>query len=321
MRSGSRSPSSSARRPASDPPSSPVTPTRSPGRAPSRPASSSSPSAQPVTATVTASAGPLTTSPPAIVVSQRAASSSIVSTSSSAPSNPAGRISDAYASPGSAPIAATSDSAVASAFHPTSPAEWVASEKCTPSTTVSIEVTASGRARTTAASSPVQRTVRPPRSVSAAWIARIRSSSATSPPALLGARVGALLALRRALIARHLDVGRVLRRLLVVARVELLVGAGAAALVGRGPVVLGRVRDDRLAGARVLAEERVELGGRLGLREVVAVLAVGRQHERVPDRRRVGAALRARHGDAGVGIADPDPGRQVRGVADEPGVL
>ena len=72
-----------------------------------------------------------------------------------------------------------SESAVASAFQPTSAGECVARLKCTPSTTVSIEVTASGRARTTAASSPVQRTVRAPRSVSAAWIARIRSSSAT----------------------------------------------------------------------------------------------------------------------------------------------
>src|SRR5215203_3764857 len=121
-----------------------------------------------------------------------------------------------------------SDSAVASAFQPTSPAVWVASEKCTPSTIVSMEVTASARARTTAASSPVQRTVRAPRSVSAAWIARIRSSSGTSLPPLLplGLAVG-----RWRFGLGNLHVGLVLRRLLVVARVELLARAGAPAAV------------------------------------------------------------------------------------------
>ena len=68
-----------------------------------------------------------------------------------------------------------------------------------------------------------------------------------------------------------------------------------------------RGSSSRAAGARVLAEERVELGGLLGLREVVAVLAVGGQHERVPDRRRVGAALRARHRDAARRGSRPRP--------------
>ncbi len=51
--------------------------------------------------------------------------------------------------------------------------------KCTSSASVSIEVTASGRARTTAASSPTQRTTRSPGAPSAAWIASINSRSAT----------------------------------------------------------------------------------------------------------------------------------------------
>ena len=66
-----------------------------------------------------------------------------------------GSTTDTYASPASAPIAARSDSAVASAFQPMSRRPWVARRKCTPSTSVSIEVTAKGRARVTAASSPV----------------------------------------------------------------------------------------------------------------------------------------------------------------------
>src|SRR5215208_5606319 len=220
-----------------------------------------------------------------------------------------------------------SDSAVASAFQPTSPGVWVASEKCTPSTIVSIEVTASGRARTTAASSPVQRTVRSPRSLSAAWIARIRSSSATSAlVAPLLARPG--LALGRALggwglLPGLLDIGRVLGRLLVVARVELLTGAGSAAagVVGGPAVVLAVGRRDRFPGGRVLPEEGVEHGGLLGHREVIAVLAVRLDHERVPDRGGVGAALRTGHRDAGVRIAHPDRGREVWRVAHEPGVL
>src|SRR5215204_532774 len=173
-------------------------------------------------------------------------------------------------------MAATSDSAVASAFQPTSAGLWVASEKWTPSTTVSIEVTAKGRARTTAASSPLGRTMRPPRSLpprsrSAAWIERIRSISATSETALL-ARVGALLAVRRG----RLQLVRVLRRLFVVARVELLVGASAArTAVLAGAVLVGLVvvgRDGRLAGGRVLPEERVELRRLRRLGELVAVV-------------------------------------------------
>ena len=55
---------------------------------------------------------------------------------------------------GSAPIAARSESATARALCPMSAGEWVERSKCTPSAIVSIEVTANGRARTTAASSP-----------------------------------------------------------------------------------------------------------------------------------------------------------------------
>src|SRR5919108_1451865 len=74
-------------------------------------------------------------------------------------------------------MAARSDSACASAFQPTSAGLCVDSSKCTPSASESIEVTASGRERTTAASSPIQRTIRSPRASAARSIAWIRSSS------------------------------------------------------------------------------------------------------------------------------------------------
>src|SRR5215218_184038 len=316
MRSGSRSPSSSARRPASDPPSSPVTPTRSPGRAPSRPTSSSSESAHPVTAAVSTSTGPATTSPPAIVVPVSLASSSIPWISSSGSSRSDGSTTDTYASPASAPIAARSDSAVASAFHPMSRSPWVARLKCTPSTSVSIDVTANGRARVTAASSPVQRTSRPLRSASAVSIAAISSSSATAPappapsagradPALLTGPVpvpvavpvpGTRRGLRRdVLLGRRLRLGSVERRLLIEARVVLLVLRRRAAVAGA--VVLAGPRG---AGGGVLPEERRELGRLLGLREVVAVVPMGGEHEGVPDGRGVGPALGARHREPGV---------------------
>ena len=101
------------------------------------------------------------------------------STSSSASAKPSGSTTDTYASPASAPIAAMSESAVASAFQPMSRAPCVPRSKCTPSTSVSMEVTAKARARVTAASSPVQRTSLPLRSLIAASIAAIRSSSPT----------------------------------------------------------------------------------------------------------------------------------------------
>src|SRR4051794_24110120 len=91
-----------------------------------------------------------------------------------------GRASDTYASPGSAPIAARSESAAASALWPMSANECVASWKWTPSAAVSIEVTANGRACTTAASSPVHRTTRSPGGVSAAWMASMSSRSRTA---------------------------------------------------------------------------------------------------------------------------------------------
>src|SRR4051794_19191040 len=73
-----------------------------------------------------------------------------------------------------------SDSAVASALWPTSAGECVASSKCTPSTTVSIDVTATASARTTAASSPGPLSTRGGSGPSAAWIAAISSSSAAA---------------------------------------------------------------------------------------------------------------------------------------------
>src|SRR5436190_17986954 len=76
-----------------------------------------------------------------------------------------------YASPGSAPIAARSDSAAASARWPTSAPDAQSSRKCTPSTIASTDVTANGRARTTAASSPL------PRAPAAATIASISANS------------------------------------------------------------------------------------------------------------------------------------------------
>src|SRR5215217_4106268 len=345
MRSGSRSPSSSARRPASDPPSSPVTPTRSPGRAPSRPTSSSSESAHPVTAAVSTSTGPATTSPPAIVVPVSLASSSIPWISSSGSSTSDGSTTDTYASPASAPIAARSDSAVASAFHPMSRSPWVARLKCTPSTSVSIDVTANGRARVTAASSPVQRTSRPLRSASAVSIAAISSSSPTaSPDPAPSARQGAGSSAARAsargwvpalavpvpisvsgggsgLLGLHLFRWRLVwlvqRRVLVEARVVLLVGLGRGTTRARS-VVLARARR---AGAGVLAEVGRQLSRVRGRREVVAESAMGGRHERVPDGRGVGASLGARHRDARLRITHPDRRGQLRGVADEPGVL
>jgi hypothetical protein len=74
-------------------------------------------------------------------------------------------------------MAARSESAVASAFQPTSAGACDERSKCTPSATLSIEVTASGRLRTTAASSPVQRAIRPLRSVRTSSIAWIRDRS------------------------------------------------------------------------------------------------------------------------------------------------
>src|SRR4051794_18057084 len=74
-------------------------------------------------------------------------------------------------------MAARSDRPWASAFQPTSAGEWVESSKWTPSTTVSMLVTDSAPARTTAASSPTQRTTRSPRRARVASIASISSNS------------------------------------------------------------------------------------------------------------------------------------------------
>src|SRR5947199_7049445 len=70
-----------------------------------------------------------------------------------------------------------SDSAAASALWPTPPGECVPSSKWTPSTTASIDVTVTPCARTTAASSPLERTTRSPRTPSRCRIRRISSSS------------------------------------------------------------------------------------------------------------------------------------------------
>src|SRR4051812_6041669 len=150
--------------PAALAPSGPVTPTRSPTRAPSRPISCASSSAQPTTVTAIVTAGAATRSPPAIVVPVRAASASIAPTSSSTASapKPSGSPSVTYASPASAPIAPRSDSAAASARWPASAGVtrgW-SRRKWTPSTIASTLTTWNGRARTTAASSPSQRTSR-----------------------------------------------------------------------------------------------------------------------------------------------------------------
>ena len=113
--------------PAAEPPSVPVTPTRSPGRAPSRPTSSSS---------VVGPAGHATRhhqrrGPDHVAAGERGArapaSSSIPSTSSRAPrSKPRGERQRHVGLARSAPIAARSERAVASAFQPTSAGECVA---------------------------------------------------------------------------------------------------------------------------------------------------------------------------------------------------
>ena len=153
---------------------------------PARPRSS----AQPVTATVTTSAGPATTSPPAIVVSHsRGELLHRARRARARPRSPAAARATRTPRRVRAPIAARSESAVASAFQPTSAGECVARLKWAPSTTVSIEVTASGRARTTAASSPVQRTSGRRGRSSAAWIARDQLELGHAPrPLLAGGR-------------------------------------------------------------------------------------------------------------------------------------
>src|SRR6185312_11218233 len=101
-------------------------------------------------------------SPPAIAVPVASASvsASATSASASASAKPGGSVSETNASPGPAPIAARSESAPARALRPTSAgvAQSPPRRKWTPSTIVSVEVTASfPPARTTAASSPVPR--------------------------------------------------------------------------------------------------------------------------------------------------------------------
>ena len=172
-----------ARRPASEPPSSPVTPTRSPGRAPSRPTSSSSESAHPVTATVSTSTGPRDHVPARDRHTRLAGQllhavdqlERLLRGPRAGPPTHRPRRRPRPSRPGP-------DSAVASAFQPMSRSPWVARRKCTPSTSVLIEVTAKARARVTAASSPVHRTSRPLRSARAVSIAAISSSSPTASP-------------------------------------------------------------------------------------------------------------------------------------------
>src|SRR3954470_12215971 len=76
-------------------------------------------------------------------------------------------------------IAARSDSAAASARCPTSATVAGPSRKWTPSTIASTLVTAYGRARTTAASSPLPRTTRSPGGPRAATIASISENSSS----------------------------------------------------------------------------------------------------------------------------------------------
>src|SRR3954470_22388745 len=162
-------------------PSGPVTPTRSPTCAPSRSTTASSASAQPTTVTAIVSAGARTRSPPAMVVPVRSHSASIAPTSSSTASapKPAGSPSVTYTSPASAPIAPRSESAAASARCPASAGDtrgW-SRRKWTPSTIASTLTAWNGRARTTAASSPSQRTRRSGRDRSSRSEAAIRGSA------------------------------------------------------------------------------------------------------------------------------------------------
>src|SRR3954452_18259849 len=162
------------------PPSAPVTPTRSPGRAPSRPITGSFSEAHPTTVTARKSTGEAVTSPPATATPLRSASASIASARSASCAADASEIPIAtYASPGPTPIAAKSDSAVASALWPTSPYENASRSKWTPSTRASTETTARSSARTTAASSPDPSSRRSPRSPRIRWKVLIRSSSPT----------------------------------------------------------------------------------------------------------------------------------------------
>ena len=143
----------------------PVTPTRSPGRAPSRPDQRPrASSAQPTTVTASVSAGPAARSPPAIVVPvarARAPRRPRCSASTSRRRAPAGATTREVGLAGrGAHRGEVGERAGQRAVADVLGARRGPRRKCVPSTITSTEVTATAPARTTAASSPSQRTTR-----------------------------------------------------------------------------------------------------------------------------------------------------------------
>src|SRR6185503_18261494 len=107
-------------------------------------------------------------------------------------------------------MAARSDSAAASARCPTSSGDAVApSRKCTPSTIASTEVTLTGRATTTAASSPLPRRTRSER---VPKISRAAAMSANSSTTRLGLPVAVDHACAVEVVRRQLDADAIARQ-------------------------------------------------------------------------------------------------------------
>src|SRR5947209_17983987 len=190
-----------------------------------------------------------------------------------------------------------SERAVASALWPTSAGEWVSRRKWTPSTIVSIDVTDTPSARTTAASSPGPATTRRPRSASERSIAAISSSSRIGSVPRLAAVLAVPVAVRRrrgsdAASARRLggrrDVRRGLRRRRVVLRAVVVAGAATAVRAAAARAVVAAAAAALAGGVgAVEGRERDLVGDRRG----GAAVGVGDGHVVVPDLSRDRPAL------------------------------